>query len=169
VLGGTRSGKSAIAESLVTRLAADAPVTYIATGWRSDDDMTARIERHQARRPDRWSTVEAGADLVGALVGAASAPVLVDALGTWVAQHFDQPTGGFPVDGPSLCGALADRGDAVTVVVSDEVSMSVHAESASVRRYVDVLGDVNQAVAQIADEVLLVVAGRVTRLERWEP
>ncbi len=158
VLGGARSGKSDLAEAWAARL--PAPVTYVATGWRADADMAARIERHRARRPADWATVEAGPDLASALVGpdAPVGTVLVDALGTWVAAHHD-----FEVDLEGLCAALAGRaGD--TVVVSDEVGLGVHPETAVGNRFRDVLGTVNRAVAAQADEVVLVVAGRVLRL-----
>src|ERR671927_909027 len=61
VLGGIRSGKSAFAESLV----ADAPsVRYVATaaGAQDDPEWLDRIEAHQRRRPQSWSTEETGAD-----------------------------------------------------------------------------------------------------------
>jgi nicotinate-nucleotide--dimethylbenzimidazole phosphoribosyltransferase len=67
-------------------------------------------------------------------------------------------------DAAALAVALVRRtGD--TVVVSDEVGLSVHPPTAAGRRFVDVLGTMNRAVAQIADEVWLVVAGRVVALE----
>jgi adenosyl cobinamide kinase/adenosyl cobinamide phosphate guanylyltransferase len=141
-------------------------VTYVATGWSSDADMAARIDVHRTRRPATWSTVEAGRELVAALRGL-DGPVLVDSLGTWVAQHFDDTTESFPIDIDSLINALRAR-TADTVMVSEEVGLSVHAPSASVRRYVDALGDVNQAVARLADEVVLVMAGRVLRLDEWD-
>jgi adenosylcobinamide kinase/adenosylcobinamide-phosphate guanylyltransferase len=155
VLGGARSGKSAVAE----RRAGAGPVTYVAT-WlpgSADADMAARIAVHRARRPPAWTTVET-ADVAGAVRGC-SGRVLVDSLTTWVGGAPD-----FAVDVESLCGALVDHGDAV--VVSDEVGFGVHPSSDAGRRFRDALGLVNQAVSAVADEALLVVAGRVLRLDR---
>lgn len=159
VLGGTRSGKSAVAESLVLERAGDGVVTYVATGTATDPDMAARIEAHRARRPGNWSTVEAVTDLPEALRSVQGA-VLLDALGTWVAGNPD-----FAVPTTHLCDSLRERrGD--TVVVSDEVGLGVHPSSEVGRRFRDALGVVNLAVADVADEVLLVLAGRVLLLER---
>jgi adenosyl cobinamide kinase/adenosyl cobinamide phosphate guanylyltransferase len=159
VLGGARSGKSRVAESLAARLAA--PVTYVATARvdADDPDHVARVDAHRARRDPSWATVEAGAGLVDAL-RTLTGTVLVDSLGTWV-------TGGDEIagDGTALAAALRDRGGD-SVVVSEEVGLGVHPSSELGRRFRDVLGEVNQAVAAVADEVLLVVAGRVLPLER---
>ena len=66
---------------------------------------------------------------------------------------------------PTLCeGSFVERGD--TVVVSEEVGLAVHPDQEIARRFVDALGWLNQAVAEAADEVLLVVAGRVLELGR---
>ncbi|MHB8506956.1 MAG: bifunctional adenosylcobinamide kinase/adenosylcobinamide-phosphate guanylyltransferase [Acidimicrobiales bacterium] len=156
LLGGARSGKSELAEAMVA--AQPPPVTYVATGTATDPDMAARIARHRARRPPVWATVEAGADLAGAL-GDLRGTVLVDALGTWVAAAPD-----FAVDVEALCTVLAGRSGR-TVVVSEEVGLGVHPETELGRRFRDVLGEVNRAVASVAGDVLLVVAGRVLRLE----
>lgn len=153
VLGGARSGKSALAERRAGARAA--PVTYVATG--DAGAMPERVAAHRARRPAAWTTLET-ADLVGAL-GATAGTVLVDSLTTWVAA-----APGFSVDVEGLCGALSARpGD--TVVVSDEVGLGVHPSTEAGRAFRDALGLVNQAVAAVADEVLLVVAGRALRLE----
>ena len=160
VLGGARSGKSAVAEACAARAAP--PVTYLATGVATDEDMAGRIAAHRARRPSGWSTVEAPRDLPGAL-RALDGTVLLDALGTWVAGAGPDFVDDDAVDG--LCRALAERpGD--TVVVSDEVGLGVHPSSEVGRRFRDVLGEVNQRVAAVADEVLLVIAGRVLPLGR---
>jgi adenosylcobinamide kinase / adenosylcobinamide-phosphate guanylyltransferase len=160
LLGGAASGKSELAELMS---AGGEPVTYIATGVlddrHPDPAFAARIEAHRRRRPAEWPTVEAGADLVGAL-DAVPGRALVDALGTWVAA-----TPGFDVDIAGLCAVLRSR-TAATVVVSDEVGLSVHPATEIGGRFRDVLGAVNQAVADVAGEVLLVVAGRVLPLSR---
>jgi adenosyl cobinamide kinase/adenosyl cobinamide phosphate guanylyltransferase len=133
-------------------------VTVLATAVVGDDDMAARVAVHRARRPQHWTTVETGPDLVGAL-GAAEGTALVDALGTWLAG-----APGMTVDHAALCDALATR-TGPTVVVSDEVGLGVHPTTEAGRRFRDALGELNATVARVADEVLLVVAGRALRLD----
>ena len=158
VLGGSRSGKSAVAERLA--LTTPGPVLYLATGWSDpgDDDMAARIARHRAARSDRFETIETGRDLVAALGRRPDEPALVDALGTWVAGHED-----FDVPVDELIACLLGR-SAPTVIVSDEVGLGVHPETAVGRRFRDALGTVNQRVAAVADAAHLVIAGRVLDL-----
>ena len=55
--------------------------------------------------------------------------------------------------------------DGDTVVVSEEVGLGVHPSTAAGQQFRDALGELNQAVAGVADEVVLVVAGRALRLE----
>jgi adenosyl cobinamide kinase/adenosyl cobinamide phosphate guanylyltransferase len=156
VLGGTRSGKSDVAERRAARLGDT--VTYVAMAdTRDDADLAARVERHQARRPAAWTTVERPDDLA-ALLASTDGVVLVDSLGSWVAGAAD-----LSVDVDGMVRALHDRTDA-TVLVSEEVGLSVHPTTAAGRAFVDHVGALNHAVATIADEVLLVVAGRVLRL-----
>jgi adenosylcobinamide kinase / adenosylcobinamide-phosphate guanylyltransferase len=154
VLGGARSGKSVVAERLVD----DGPVTYVATAEVTDDDFASRVEAHRVRRPASWSTVEAGPDLASVIRQLPAGPALVDSLGTWVAR-----CEGFAADGAELAAALRSRSD-LTVVVSEEVGLGVHPETEVGRRWRDAIGEVNQAVAAVADRVLLVVAGRTLEL-----
>ncbi len=158
VLGGARSGKSAVAETLARR--SPAPVTYVATSVADPDDpeLEARIAAHVERRPPEWATVEASPTTLTSVLRATTGTVLVDALGAWVAAS---PNLG--VDPVDLCDALRTRGGD-SVVVSDEVGLGVHPSSEVGRRFRDVLGQLNQAVAGVADQVLLVVAGRTLAL-----
>lgn len=174
VLGGARSGKSELAERLGGRAAAGGPVTYLATGPTiGDPAWLDRLAAHRARRPPGWHTVEvpSGGSLASAL--AAAAPVaLIDSLGTWVAglEGFGLPDRR-PTD--RLIDALARRAStgATTIVVSEEVGLGVHPSTAAGGAFRDALGALNRRVAEVATEVLLVVAGRVVRLDvavgRW--
>jgi adenosylcobinamide kinase/adenosylcobinamide-phosphate guanylyltransferase len=162
VLGGTRSGKSSVAESMAARLAgADGAVTYVATAQLdpADADHAARIDAHRARRPASWATVECTdpSELAGVLRSTAGV-VLLDSLGTWVTGHPDLD----PDVGP-LVDALGAR-TGTTVVVSEEVGLAPHAPTELGRRFADALGTVNQAVSALADHALLVVAGRAVAL-----
>jgi adenosyl cobinamide kinase/adenosyl cobinamide phosphate guanylyltransferase len=70
---------------------------------------------------------------------------------------------------PALCAALGTRardGGGDTVLVSEEVGLGVHPATEVGRRFADALGELNWAVAEVADRVLLVVAGRVLPLDR---
>ena len=142
--------KAATPRDPVTVVVPDLPI--------SDPEFAQRIEVHRSRRPPDWSTVECGPGLVEAL-GVADGTVLVDSLGSWVASTED-----FAVDVGALLAALRARGGD-TIVVSEEVGLAVHAPTEVGRRFTDVLGDVNGAVAAVADAVFLVVAGRRVRLE----
>ena len=158
VLGGARSGKSEVAERLLSGL--PSPRTFVAT-WAADPtdvDMVDRVLRHRQRRPEDWALVEVDDGDLAAAVAILGGSVLVDGLGTWVAQ-----LAAFAGDGREL-GAVLGRRRGDTVVVSDEVGLGVHPETEAGRRFRDELGRVNREVAEAADEVLLVVAGRTLRL-----
>jgi adenosylcobinamide kinase / adenosylcobinamide-phosphate guanylyltransferase len=163
VIGGARSGKSAIAEDLARRTGAT--ITYLATSAvePGDDSMATRISAHRNRRPEAWATVEVGGDDIPRAVRVAAGMVLLDSLTAWVAAAPD-----FAVDVASLCDALVDT-KADVVLVTDEVGFGVSPSTTAGNDFRDALGLVNSAVAEAADEVLLVIAGRVLRLDRWAP
>ena len=161
VLGGTRSGKSEVAERIAATL--PPPVTYVATAeMQADDaDFAARVEKHRARRPPSWRTLEEHDDLPGRLAEL-EGTALVDSTGAWIATR-----PGFAGDVDALCGSCLDRhGD--VVLVGEEVGLAVHPPTESGRRFADALGECNRRLADIADRVLLVVAGRTLELGRHD-
>lgn len=162
VLGGARSGKSGVAEELAG--ASGASVAYLATARLNDEDhdLARRVAMHRLRRPAHWTTIECGDDLVGALTRVSGAAI-IDSLGVWLAAL---PS--MQCDATALCDFLGTyKGD--VVVVSDEVGLGVHPSSEAGRKFRDALGTLNQAVAQVADTVLLVVAGQVLRVKPANP
>ena len=159
VLGGSRSGKSAFAESLL----ADAPtVTDLATASADpgDAEWSARIAAHRARRPAQWLTLETTD--VAAELHRAGPPVLVDSVTLWVSAALDGPDLDGRVD--ELCAAWQATARRV-VAVSDEVGSGVVPASEAGRRFRDALGRLNQRLAAAADDEHLVVAGLPLQLK----
>ena len=156
VLGGARSGKSAYAESLIT--AYPAPWVYIATAQAFDQEMSARIALHRARRSEGWRTIESPHDLAQAICQTdAQTPLLIDCLGVWLSNRmlFDAD---LAADRAALIDALSAR-QSPTVVVSPEVGLSIVPENALARAFRDAAGCMHQDVAKLAWRVFLVVAG----------
>jgi adenosylcobinamide kinase/adenosylcobinamide-phosphate guanylyltransferase len=172
VTGGVRSGKSRHAESL---LPAAEVVTYVAPGPTTaedgDPDWAARIAAHRDRRPASWVTRETR-DLATA-VREATGPVLVDCLGTWLSALLDvEDAWTSPSDQVRdlVERRLVDLTDALAasprtvVLVTNEVGLGIVPEHRSGRLFRDLLGTVNQRVAAVCDDVVLVIAGRTLTL-----
>ncbi|MFF2557368.1 nicotinate-nucleotide--dimethylbenzimidazole phosphoribosyltransferase [Nocardia sp. NPDC058058] len=165
VLGGARSGKSAFAEQLVVSEA----VRYIATAVPDpeDADFAERIAAHRVRRPGNWTVVE------GDPVDALAQPVpstLIDDLGTWLTARIDArgaweaPRGTIAPDVDALVAAVAEYSERL-VIVSPEVGLGVIPATHSGRLFRDELGALNQRLAQLCDEIYLVVAGQPLRIK----
>lgn len=175
ITGGARSGKSRFALKLADSLhpLTSSPIqplkAYIATAAALDDEMKERIERHKRERGQDWDTVEEPLDIVRALNDFSEySVILLDCLTLWISnlmlnnreiekdierflnclgQHFT-PSPLHPFTSPSTI-----------IIVSNEVGMGIVPEGELARRFRDVAGMVNQKVAEIADEVYLVVSG----------
>lgn len=169
VTGPVRSGKSRHAENL---LRSHPEVTYVATGRPADSadaEWARRVRLHQSRRADGWLTLETHE--VETAIRGATAPVLVDCLGTWLTAVVDvvgwddlaAAERMLTARVASLTTALLDSRVPV-VVVSNEVGWSLVPLTASGRFFQDQLGLLNAAVSALAQQVHLVVAGRVIDL-----
>ena len=172
VIGGARSGKSQEAERL---LAAEPEVTYVATAYPTgtDDELDDRVLRHRADRPAHWRTDET-LDLVG-LLSAPGEPLLVDCLTLWLTRVMDRhdawddavwATRGekaVRAEVDALVSAWRATGRRV-VAVTNEVGQGVVPDTASGRRFRDLMGRLNAAVAAETEDVRWCVAGRVTSL-----
>jgi adenosylcobinamide kinase / adenosylcobinamide-phosphate guanylyltransferase len=168
VLGGVRSGKSRLAESLAQ--ASGLPVTYVATARVGDDDeMVQRIALHRRRRPADWRLVEEPLDLAGTLTrecGPARC-ILVDCLTLWLTnlliQSEDPGTGRAAAPDPdreidSLAAAVAQAPGRL-ILVGNETNLGVMPLGELTRRYCDLAGRLHQALAARCDQAMLVVAG----------
>jgi len=171
LIGGARSGKSALAEQRAE--ASGLAVTYIATGEARDPEMLQRISHHQQRRPAHWSVIEEPVHL-GALLSREAREdrlILVDCLTLWLTNLLCQGKAMAQLEAGERvnCSLLKDEMDALLesvprlpgqiLLVSNEVGMGVVPLGAINRLFVDEQGRLNQRLARLANRVTLVTAG----------
>ncbi len=169
LLGGARSGKSRHALELA---ASHERVVFIATALASDGEMADKILRHQQERPPEWKTVEVSTELAQALLAqsAQTDVIIVDCLTLFASSLLDRSFSMSESNGKDagrvwlderiteLCNALEETSAAV-VLVTNEVGSGIVPAFPAGRLFRDVLGQLNQRVAAVADTVLLMVAG----------
>jgi adenosylcobinamide kinase/adenosylcobinamide-phosphate guanylyltransferase len=121
------------------------------------------VERHRKTRPTHWQTVEEPLCLAEAITrhGPACDLMIIDCL-TFFAANLLQAKGDDPdasdAEIEALCAAL-EASPCPIVLVSNEVGSGVVPAYPSGRRFRDLLGEMNQSVARVAANVLLLVAG----------
>jgi adenosylcobinamide kinase/adenosylcobinamide-phosphate guanylyltransferase len=164
LIGGARSGKSALAERLVGEQ--DSPVTFLATGQAGDREMAERIARHRSDRPSGWKTIEEPLRLREAIEAVEGEHCLIiDCLTLWTAHALGQiPEAEVEAEAQAAAAAAAARAG-LTIAVSNEVGLGLVPASPLGRSYRDLLGRVNAAWARAAEQALFVVAGQMLRLE----
>jgi adenosylcobinamide kinase/adenosylcobinamide-phosphate guanylyltransferase len=142
----------------VARELTGSPV-ILATSRPVDEDHAARIARHRADRGPEWTTVEeataiARTDLAGRVV-------VVDCATLWLTNLLSEAKSdadvAFEVARAELVRVEAI--DATWIFVSNELGMSLHAATELGRKFVDLHGFINQAIASRASAVTLMVAG----------
>ncbi|MBW4935283.1 bifunctional adenosylcobinamide kinase/adenosylcobinamide-phosphate guanylyltransferase [Marinobacter sp. F4206] len=159
VLGGIRSGKTALAESVAV---AWDRVTYVATATAGDDEMAARIAHHRDCRPDHWGLVEEPLHLAWVLETQARSDhppgLLIDCMSLWVSNLLFARDGVFESERNRFLESLPGYPGPVAIV-SNEVGLGTIGMDPLTRRFADELGWLNQALAARCHRVVLSVAG----------
>lgn len=165
ITGGARSGKSRLAEQLAGQMAESSAsqVVYLATATASDAEMQARIEMHQKTRPGHWTLIEEpwylSQRIDQANQSAEPLILLVDCLTLYLSNWL---CGKAPQNWPSEKQAFIQavrQSQHHLILVSNEVGSGIIPLGQLTRQFVDEAGWLNQSVAQLADQVSLVVAG----------
>ena len=158
VLGGARSGKSRYAQHLAEQAG---PRRVCSDGDFGDRTKrcSAKIERHQSSRPRQWQTIEEPLQLAETIArhGSGCDLMIIDCL-TFFAANLLDAQGEEQNAIEALCTALKAPPCSI-VLVSNEVGSGVVPAYPSGRRFRDLLGEMNQSVARVASNVLLLVAG----------
>ncbi|NWG86296.1 MAG: bifunctional adenosylcobinamide kinase/adenosylcobinamide-phosphate guanylyltransferase [Hydrogenophilaceae bacterium] len=165
ILGGARSGKSGYAQKLAQETSL--PVTVIATAEARDPEMLDRIARHRAERPATWQTVEEPRQLAEVLVREAGPRkcLVVDCLTLWLNNWLDEMhSQRYPAAKERLMATLPKLPGEI-ILVANEVGLGVVPLGELSRRFVDEAGWLNQAIGQMADDVVFVAAGLPLKLK----
>ena len=169
ITGGERSGKSTYAEKLALSLSPH-PV-YMATAHIWDEEFRQRVLRHQERRGPEWTNIEEEKHLSAHDVS--GRVVLVDCLTLWANNFcFAEKEGLF--DTERVLKELKEelnrftKQDATFIFVTNEIGMGGVSPNPLQRRFTDLLGWLNQYVASIADEVVLMVSGIEVKVKSLE-
>ena len=159
ILGGVKSGKSALAESLAIRSSLN--VHYIATASADDGEMQKRIETHQQRRPSHWQTVETPIHLAATIQQHCTANqcVLVDCLTLWLTNLLMQDDEVQLQREIDLLVDCFNNIDGTLIMVSNETNMGIMPLGELTRRYCDEIGILHQRIAKQCNNVVLTVAG----------
>ncbi|MFA7292514.1 MAG: bifunctional adenosylcobinamide kinase/adenosylcobinamide-phosphate guanylyltransferase [Rhodocyclaceae bacterium] len=171
VIGGARSGKSALAEKHARE--SGLRVVYVATAEIADAEMARRIAHHRARRPSEWGLVEAPLQLAAALQAHAAKDtcLVVDCLTLWLSNLLfagaaaRQAEANEAIDCPLLASETAALIETLptlpgwVTLVSNEVGWGIVPMHPVSRCFADEQGRINQRVAAVCDRVTLVAAG----------
>jgi adenosylcobinamide kinase / adenosylcobinamide-phosphate guanylyltransferase len=167
ITGGARSGKSAHALALAQQ-AAGTRRFFIATAEALDYEMRERITHHRTNRSADFATIEEPIAIGAALSKLASRAdiVVVDCLTLWISNLLMTRCGDEEIlDEARELAATMTGAPFASIVVTDEVGAGIVPENAMARRFRDLLGWTNQAIAQNAERVLLMVAGYPLRVK----
>lgn len=165
VTGGQRSGKSSFAQSLLNQCQTP---TYVATAVAHDDEMSKRIQLHQTQRDSNWQLIEESENLSDVLNHTCDG-LLIDCLGMWLnagLQNLNQWQSFKDQFIESLVIASQQTENKHIVIVSNEVGCGLVPLGAINRQYVDQLGWLNQAVANVAHQVVFMVAGQPLTIKK---
>jgi adenosylcobinamide kinase/adenosylcobinamide-phosphate guanylyltransferase len=163
VIGGGRSGKSSYAQDYALSICDGTESrAYIATAEAIDEEMQQRIAAHRADRADRFITVEEPLEIARAISSLSPTVevVVVDCLTVWLGNllfHKGVPERRFPQLEELL--ALLRNPPFDIVLVTNETGLGIIPADAESRRFRDLAGWMNQDVAAVARNVVLMVAG----------
>ena len=161
VFGGARSGKSRFSQKLGESVPGKR--LFIATAQPLDDEMKKRIESHRTSRGKNWATIEEPLEISKAIRenGNEYPLILIDCLTIWISNLLER----FGGDEEKILEEVRSIEEAIKesdgrfIVVSNEVGMGIVPENKMARQFRELLGIVNQRMAELSDRVILMASG----------
>ncbi len=157
ITGGQRSGKSSFAQNKALELSEN-PV-YLATSRIWDTDFEQRIKRHKSDRGEEWENIEEEKQLEHLKLE--NKTIVLDCITLWLTNIFHDNKYNLEksLSEAKIIWTELIKKDCTLIVVSNELGMGMHAETEVGRKFTDLQGWMNQHIANLADEVILMVSG----------
>ena len=132
----------------------------------NDQEWQARLEQHRQRRPADWRLWEVPVGLSAAiLAGKATDCLLVDSLGTWLANELGQDEAQWQETVASVIASVQQTA-ATVIFVAEETGWGVVPAYPAGRQFRDRLGQLTRQLGAVADALYLVVAGYAVDLRQ---
>lgn len=164
ITGGIKSGKSRFALQL-TRDIETGEKIFIATARPIDKEMEDKIEKHKKDRGDDLKTVEAPIHLGDVLRTINPSTAVIDCLTLWLSNLFfevNEEEKLREIEG--LIGAVKEF-TANVIIVTNEVGWGIIPGDEISRKYQSELGKLNQQVAEMCDEMYVIISGIPLRIK----
>ena len=170
IIGGTRAGKSRVAELRARSAFLNNPqqynnLLYVATAKIYDNEIAERIKHHQQRRSDHWQLIEEPLKLASVLSkhNRSDTIILIECLTMWLTNLLCEPEAeledsSFLSEKKQFIEQL-EQSQARIIIVSNETGLGIVPMGELTRRYVDEAGMLHQLLAKMSERVTLVVAG----------
>lgn len=163
ISGGERSGKSSYAQKLAEELS-DRPY-YLATSRIWDKDFKKRVDRHVSDRDERWTTLEEEKEL--SKVIPKNSVVVIDCVTLWLTNFYVDTK--YDVQESLLLAKKEIEAlktiEATIIIISNEIGMGIHSDNEIGRKFTELQGWTNQAIAKIADKATFMVSGLPLQLK----
>lgn len=161
ITGGIRSGKSQYALRRARQIGGQK--VFVATAQAFDEGMRKRIQRHKEQRGNDFRTIEEPLSLSKAIRDSkATADVIViDCLTVWLNNLFHRTQGNQESlrEQKELFLLALMAYSSTIIIVTNEIGLGVVPDNPLARGFTDALGTLNQQIARMSDEVIMMVCG----------
>lgn len=163
ITGGIGSGKSSFALSIADKLSSERKTKnkiFLATAIPGDDEISEKIKKHRLQRGDDWITIEEPYDIAGHINNQYDV-ILLDCITMWVTnlffRYFKEPEKIELIKNSFIRSLLEFQN--LIIIVSNETGFGIISDKKEIRHWSNLLSEVNRRIAEISDQVYLIVSG----------
>jgi adenosylcobinamide kinase/adenosylcobinamide-phosphate guanylyltransferase len=160
ITGGCRSGKSRYGLQYANQHFSKK--LFLATCEVLDEEMARRVENHKKVRGPEWQTIEEPIEIVKKIreCGREGEVILIDCLTLWLYNLLMKWDNDLRIiDETEKLIDMIKQSPTSSILVSNEVGMGIVPADPLSRRYRDLLGMMNQRIAEALDTVIFMVSG----------